>query len=338
MTTYEFLLIQIVVGIVVMLTLRGLTQRSQLMTSAFFVFFAYSITYFCIVLFQEGNIHKINWFMFLYFGINFILMMFSYILVYMLEKTFGYVSPISLVELANISNPLLKKLSETTPGTFQHSLNVSILATEAAGSVNADTQLIRTGALYHDIGKMTNPGFFTENQSGFNPHTQLTYIQSAQIIISHVTEGVKMAEKANLPQAVIDFIRTHHGKGKTKYFYNSYVNEHPDEEVDEKLFTYPGPNPFSKETAILMMADSVEAASRSLKDYSEENIKVLVNKIIDSQIADGLMKDAPLTFRDVELIKNIFIDKLKTMYHSRISYPELKKDLQADLNKPLPAN
>lgn len=338
MSTYEFLLIQIVAGIVVLLSLRGLNQRSQLMTTAFFIFVAYSVTYLSVVLLQEGSFKKVEWTMFLYFGINFILLMFSYILIYMLEKTFGYVSPISLVELANISNPLLKKLSETTPGTFQHSLNVSILATEAAGIVNADSQLIRTGALYHDIGKMTNPIFFTENQSGFSPHSKLTYEQSAQIIISHVTEGVKMAEKANLPQAVIDFIRTHHGKGKTKYFYNSYINENPDKEVDEAIFTYPGPNPFSKETAILMMADSVEAASRSLKEYTVESITILVNKIIDSQIADGLMKDAPLTFRDVELIKNVFIDKLKTMYHSRISYPELKKTLQADSSMPLPAN
>ena len=261
----------------------------------------------------------------LYFGINFVLLMFSYVLIYMMEKTFGYVSPITLVELSNINTPLLKKLSETCAGTFQHSLQVSILASAAGTKIGADSQLIRTGALYHDIGKMKYPPFFTENQTkGVNPHRNLPFEQSAQIIISHVTEGIKMAEKAGLPQAIIDFIRTHHGEGKAKYFYNSYCNAHPGEPVDEALFTYPGPNPFTRETAILMMADSVEAASRSLNEYTDETISALVNKIIDSQIADGLMRNAPLTFRDIDKIKSTFVEKLKTMYHTRISYPDLK--------------
>ena len=263
--------------------------------------------------------------MMLYFGINFILVMFTYVLVYMLEKTFGYVSDITLVELSNINNPILKKLSETCPGTFQHSLQVSILASEAAAKIGANAQLVRTGALYHDIGKMSNPVFFTENQSSVNPHNQLSFDQSAQIIISHVTEGVKIAEKALLPKAVISFIRTHHGRGKAKYFYNSFKNQYPDKPINDELFTYPGPNPFSKETAVLMMADSVEAASRSLKEHTEESISALVNKIIDGQIADGLLKSAPLTFKDVETIKSVFVDKLKTMFHTRISYPDLKK-------------
>ena len=257
--------------------------------------------------------------------INFILLMFTYVLVYMLEKTFGYVSSITLVELSNINNPILKKLSETCPGTFQHSLQVSILASEAAAKIGANAQLVRTGALYHDIGKMSNPVFFTENQSSVNPHNQLSFDQSAQIIISHVTEGVKIAEKALLPKAVISFIRTHHGRGKAKYFYNSFKNQYPDKPINDELFTYPGPNPFSKETAVLMMADSVEAASRSLKEHTEESISALVNKIIDGQIADGLLKSAPLTFKDVETIKSVFVDKLKTMFHTRISYPDLKK-------------
>ena len=184
---------------------------------------------------------------------------------------------------------------------------------------------MRTGALYHDIGKMWNPVFFTENQTNINPHNQLAFDQSAQIIIGHVTEGMKMAEKEGLPKAVTNFIRTHHGRGKTKYFYNSYRNKYPDQPVDDKLFTYTGPNPFTKETAILMMADSVEAASRSLKEHTEENIVGLVNRIIDSQIADGLLRNAPLTFKDVEDVKAVFIEKLKTMYHTRISYPDLKK-------------
>ena len=230
-----------------------------------------------------------------------------------------------LVELSNINNPILKKLSETCPGTFQHSLQVSILAAEAANRIGANAQLVRTGALYHDIGKMSNPAFFTENQSSVNPHDQLSFDQSAQIIISHVTEGVKMAEKAMLPKAVVNFIRTHHGRGKAKYFYNSYKNQYPDKPINEELFTYPGPNPFSKETAVLMMADSVEAASRSLKEHTEESITLLVNKIIDGQIADGLLKNAPLTFKDIETVKGVFIEKLKTMFHTRVSYPDLKK-------------
>lgn len=322
---HEFLLLQIIAGMVVTFSLRELSERSQLIRCAFFIFMAYTITYLSLTLYQEADLKKINWVMLLYFGINFILLMFTYVLVYMLEKTFGYVSSITLVELSNINQPILKKLSETCPGTFQHSLQVSILASEAATKIGADSQLVRTGALYHDIGKMSNPVFFTENQTSFNPHNQLSFDESAQIIISHVTEGIKMAEKIGLPNAVTNFIRTHHGTGKAKYFYNSYKNKYPDAEIDEKLFTYPGPNPFSKETAVLMMADSVEAASRSLKEHTEESIRQLVCKIIDTQISDGLLNNAPLTFKDIATIKTVFVDKLKTMFHTRISYPDLKK-------------
>lgn len=322
---HEFLLLQIIAGMVVTFSLKELSERSQLIRCAVLIFLSYSLCYISLALYQEADFNKINWMMMLYFGINFILLMFTYVLVYMLEKAFGYISSITLVELSNINTPILKKLSETCPGTFQHSLQVSILASEAAAKIGADAQLVRTGALYHDIGKMSNPVFFTENQSSINPHNQLTFDESAQVIINHVTDGVKIAEKAMLPKAVINFIRTHHGRGKAKYFYNSFKNQYPDKSIDEEVFTYPGPNPFSKETAILMMADSVEAASRSLKEHTEESIQQLVNKIIDSQIADGLLKNAPLTFRDVETIKNVFVDKLKTMFHTRISYPDLKK-------------
>lgn len=322
---HEFLLLQIVAGMVVTFSLRELSQRSQLIRCAFFIFMSYTICYLSVTLYQEGDFQKINWIMLLYFGINFILLMFTYVLVYMLEKMFGYVSSITLVELSNINTPILKKLSEMSPGTFQHSLQVSILASEAAAKIGADSQLVRTGAMYHDIGKMANPAFFTENQSSLNPHHQLMFDESARIIIEHVNDGVKIAEKAMLPKAVIDFIRTHHGRGKAKYFYNSYKNAYPDKEIDEEIFTYPGPNPFTKETAVLMMADSVEAASRSLKEHTEESLRQLVDKIINSQIGDGLLKSAPLTFRDVEVIKNVFVDKLKIMYHTRVSYPDLKK-------------
>lgn len=322
---HEFLLLQIIAGMVVTFSLRELYERSQLIRCAFFIFTSYALCYISLSIYQEADFKKINWMMMLYFGINFILLMFTYILVYMLEKTFGYVSSITLVELSNINTPILKKLSETSPGTFQHSLQVSILASGAAEAIGANAQLVRTGAMYHDIGKMAAPAFFTENQSSVNPHAQLTLDQSAKVIINHVNDGVKIAEKAMLPQAIIHFIRTHHGRGKAKYFYNSFKNQYPDRPIDEDIFTYPGPNPFSKETAVLMMADSVEAASRSLKEHTEENIRQLIDKIIDGQIADGLMKDAPLTFKDVETIKNVFVEKLKIMYHTRISYPDLKK-------------
>jgi putative nucleotidyltransferase with HDIG domain len=319
---HEFLVLQTIAGMVVIFSLRDLSERSQLIRCAFFIYLAYALAYISLAIYAEADLNKVNWLMLLYFGINFILLTFAYILVYMLERTFGYVSGITFIELSNINKPLLKKLSEVAPGTFQHSMQVSILASDATEKIGGNASLVRTGALYHDIGKMANPAFFTENQTNVNPHDRISFEESAKIIIGHVTEGVRMAEKASLPQALIDFIRTHHGRGKAKYFYTMFRNKYPDREIDENLFTYPGPNPFSKETAILMMADSVEAASRSLATHSEEEIRNLVNRIIDSQLADGLHKDAPLTFRDVEDIKNIFIDKLKIMYHTRISYPE----------------
>ncbi len=322
---HEFLFLQTIAGMVVTFSLKDLSERAQLFRCAFIIFLAYAVSYISLTLYQEADFSKINWMMILYFGINFILLMFTYILVYILEKTFGYVSSITLVEMSNINTPILKKLSETAPGTFQHSLQVSILASEAAAKIGANAQLVRTGAMYHDIGKMANPVFFTENQKSVNPHDQLTLEESAQIIISHVPEGVKLAEKAGLPKALVNFIRTHHGRGMAKYFYNTYRNRYPDREIDKGLFTYPGPNPFTKETAILMMADAVEATSRSLKEHTEEGIAELVNRIIDGQMAEGLLSSAPLTFRDVGAIKQVFIEKLKTMYHTRISYPELKK-------------
>jgi putative nucleotidyltransferase with HDIG domain len=323
---HEFLVLQTIAGMVVTFSLKDLSERSQLIRCAFFIYLSYALCYLSLAVYLEVDLNKLNWLMLLYFGINFILLMFTYILVYMLERVFGYVSSITLIELSNINKPLLKRLSETAPGTFQHSMQVSILASEATEKIGGNASLVRTGALYHDIGKMANPAFFTENQTNVNPHDQITFEQSAQIIIGHVSEGVKIAEKASLPQAIIDFIRTHHGRGKTKYFYTMFKNKYPDKEIDEEMFTYPGPDPFSKETAVLMMADSVEAASRSLKTHTEEEIKGLVNKIIDGQLTEGLYGNTPLTFRDLENIKNTFIEKLKIMYHTRISYPEMKKD------------
>lgn len=323
----EFLMIQIPVGFTCIFGLKNLSERSQLIKSSFFILLTYNLLYTAFILCQEGDITHVNAKMYLYFGINFIFVMFSYLLVYICEKTFGFLSGVSLVELSNIDKPLLQKLSEVAPGTFQHSMQVANLATAAAVRIGANAALARTGALYHDIGKMANPAFFTENQQpGMNPHQNLTYKESAQIIINHVADGVKIAEKHGLPKQIIDFIETHHGKGKAKYFYNSYKNEFPDEEVDEADFSYPGPNPFSKETAILMMADSVEAASRSLPEYTDESIHTLIDRLIDGQVSDGLLKNAPITFQDIELVKDVFFDKLKTIYHTRISYPELIKN------------
>ena len=324
--SHEFLLMQIIPGIIVIFSLKELSQRSQLIRCAFFIFISYVLVYLSLSLYQEGDLNKINWTMMLYFGINFILLMFSYILIYIIEKSFGYISSITLVELSNINSPLLKKLSETCPGTFQHSMQVSILASEAGAKVGANTQLIRTGAFYHDIGKMVNPAFFTENQKGnINPHEKLTFEESAKIIISHVSEGIKMAEKASIPHSIIDFIRTHHGTGKALYFYNSFKNAYPDKLINDEAFTYPWPNPYTKETAILMMADAVEATSRSLTEYTDKTIKDLVNKIIDRQITEGLLQNTPLTFNDIRIIKETFMNRLKTIYHTRINYPDLKQ-------------
>ncbi|MDR0231801.1 MAG: HDIG domain-containing protein [Dysgonamonadaceae bacterium] len=322
---FEFIILQISISLAAVYSLSNLTKRSQLIRCSLYILLTYIVIYVGLILLQEGDIAKINWMMFVYFGINFILLMFTYSFIYMIERIFGYMSDVTLVELSDINSPMLRKLSEMTPGTFQHSLQVSILGSAAADKVGANPLLIRTGALYHDIGKIENPAYFTENQVGDNnPHNHLPYEKSAEIIIKHVPDGVKLAAKYNLPEMLVDFIRTHHGTGITKYFYNSFRNEFPDVPMDVSKFTYPGPNPRTKEEAILMMADAVEATSRSLKDYSEASISELVNRIIDTQIADGLLNDAPLTFKHIKIIKTVFIEKLINMFHSRISYPELE--------------
>ena len=322
---HEFVLLQILTGMVAIFSLRELSQRSQLFRTAFIVFVCYSLLYFAFELIHDDDLTKLNTRMYIYFAINGVLMLFAYPLLFALEKTFGFTSNVTLVELSNINHPLLREMSEIATGTFQHSLQMSNLAAEAANRIGAKSQLVRTGALYHDIGKLMNPAFFTENQSGVNPHKNLSYEQSAQIIINHVTDGLKLADKHNLPKVIKDFINTHHGHGLTKYFYISYQNEHLNEEVDAEKFRYPGVNPFTKEQAILMMADSVEAASRSLSEYTEESIGGLVDKIIDSQVADGFFKECPITFKDIAQVKALFKEKLKTIYHTRITYPELKK-------------
>ncbi len=318
---FEYLFIQFIVGVTAINSLKDLSRRSQLLRTAALVFVAYSVSCVAIVVMTTGTIHDIPMKMFGIFGINELFISFAYVLIFIFERMFGFTSMVTLVELSDINNPVLRELSEECPGTFQHSMAVSNLASDAALRIGANVQLVRTGALYHDIGKINNPAFFTENQHGVNPHDALSPIQSARIVIGHVADGLKRAEKAKLPAVIRDFIPEHHGLGKAKYFYNTYCNAHPDEVVDDAQFSYPGPNPQSKEASILMMADSVEAASRSLAEYTPEAISSLVNKIIDGQIADGLHDDSPLSFRDVKMIKETFISRLRTMYHARVSYP-----------------
>ena len=322
---HEFIILQMATGMTAIYSLRELSQRSQLLRTALIVVICYTLLYFAFELIQEDDLTKLNTRMYMYFIINGILLLFAYPLLFILEKTFGFTSNVTLVELSNINTKLLREMSEVAPGTFQHSLQMANLAAEAANCIGANSQLVRTGALYHDIGKMVNPAFFTENQTSINPHKSLSYEQSAQVIISHITDGIKLAEKHNLPKVIKDFIRTHHGKGVAKYFYISYKNEHPNEEVDMEKFSYPGPNPFTKEQAILMMADAVEAASRSLPEYTEESISNLIEKIVDGQVSEGYFKECPITFKDIAMVKALFKEKLKTVYHTRITYPELKK-------------
>ncbi len=323
---FEFMILQVTIAMITIFNLKELTERSQLIRSSFVILVSYIVLYVALVLAQEGDVNMIAWENIIYFVINFIFITFSYLLVYMVEKSFGFISGVSMVELANINKPILRQLSEEAPGTFQHSMQVSNLAAAAAIKIGANPSLVRTGALYHDIGKMDNPVFFTENQPpGVNPHAGLPFEESARIIIDHVPQGVKRAHKEGLPKQIIDFIETHHGTSTPKYFYNSWKNANPGKDIDDAAFSYPGPNPFSKETAILMMADTVEAASRSLKEYTEESIRKLVTKLIDAQVNEGLFRKAPITFKEVDMIKELFIEKLQAIYHSRIAYPELKE-------------
>ena len=321
----EFIAVELVAGLVAIFSLRELSSRSQLFWTAVFVTIAATLTNLSLDWIRNNDLTKISYSEYNYIAINGMLLFCSYPLLYLIEKAFGFTSNITLIELSDMNKELLRKMSEVAPGTFQHSIQVGNLAAEIANKIGGKSQLVRTGALYHDIGKIANSIYFTENQSGVNPHEKMRSIDSAQMIISHVTEGVKLAEKYNLPDVIKEFITTHHGQGKTKYFYIQYKNNHPNEEIDDLLFTYPGPNPFTKEQAILMMADTVEAASRSLPDYTEKTIRELVNKLIDTQVAEGYFKECPITFRDIAYAKTVLIEKLKTIYHTRISYPDLKK-------------
>lgn len=320
----EFLCMQLAAGVTANISLREMSRRSQLLRTAILVFFVYSIAYASLNVMMTGTFSSLTGRVFGFCAINAVFISFAYVLIFVFERIFGFTSLVALVELSDINHPVLRELSRECPGTFQHSMAVSNLAAEAAAKVNANVALVRAGALYHDIGKIKNPAFFTENQHGVNPHDALEPEQSARIILGHVTDGAKKAEKAKLPAVIRSFILEHHGKGTARYFYLTWQKKHPDETPDPALFTYPGPNPQSLETSILMMADAVEAASRSLKEYTPESISQLVNKIIDMQIAEGLHSESPLSFRDVAVIKDTFIQRLRTIYHSRVAYPDKK--------------
>ena len=317
----EFIVVEMVAGLAAVYSLRDLQFRSQLFKTAILVTLVAMLMNFAFDLIRMKEFEEFDMSYYNYLIINGILLLFAYPLLYLMEKTFGFISDITLIELSNTNNPLLRRMSEVAPGTFQHSIQVGNLASEIANKIGAKAQLVRTGALYHDIGKTINPIYFTENQSGINPHEDLSLIESAQIIISHVTEGMKLAERNNLPSIIKDFISTHHGHGKAKYFYLKYKNENPDDQVDDLLFTYPGPNPFTREQAILMIADGVEAASRSLPEYTEKNIRDLVNRLVDGMVNDGFFRECPITFRDITYAKTVLCEKLKTIYHARVSYP-----------------
>lgn len=332
---FEFVLWQIVTGATVIYSLRELTERSQLLRTVLAVVVVGLVISIGYDLSQGLNGDAFDRSRIVYMIIGGILLLFAYPLMYFVEKLFGFTSSVTLVELTNTNNPILRKMSKVAQGTFNHSMQVSNLAAEVADKIGAKAQLARTGALYHDIGKVLNPAFFTENQSGVNPHDTISEERSAQIIINHVTDGLRLAEKYHLPQVIKEFIRTHHGTGLVKYFYIQYCNKHVGEPVDEEAFRYPGPNPQTREQAVVMMCDSVEAASRSLKEYTEESITQLVNRIVDSQLAEGHFKECPITFRDIADAKRTLIDSLKTIYHTRISYPEVKKPTDQAHNSPL---
>lgn len=321
---YEFIIVQLVAGLVAIDSLRELSKRSQIFLTAILVTLGSAMVYYALQLIQSDDMSKLDHSIYIHFAINGFFLLFAYPLMLVIEKTFGFTSDVTLFELSNTNNELMRKMSEIAPGTFQHSITVGNLAAEVANRIDADSQLVRTGALYHDIGKIVNPVFFTENQAGVNPHDKISNLESARIIINHVSEGLQLAEKYNLPQIIKDFISTHHGTGLARYFYINYKNEHPDEEVDESLFQYPGPNPTTLEQAILMMCDGVEAASRSLQEYTEESISSLVDRIISQQVQAGFFTECPITFRDINLAKQVLTDRLRNIYHTRIQYPEEK--------------
>ncbi len=322
--SFEFVFIQMITGIITIISVVNLEKRAQFFLTSLYIFITYSLIYIGLSLIQEGRIEHDSIKVFAMFAASSILTLFSYPLIFIFEKMFGYVTDVSLMELSNTNSKLLRELATKTPGTFQHSMQVANLVEEVIFEIGGNALLARAGAMYHDIGKIDMPMYFIENQStGVNPHDELSYDESAEIILSHVTKGIKIARKYRIPEQLIDFIRTHHGTRKTEYFYQKHKNEFPEEEIDDEAYTYRGPVPFSKETAVLMMVDSVEAASRSIKMPDENKIGVLVDYIIDGQIKTNQFINSNITFRDIEKIKKILKKNLVNIYHARIDYSNI---------------
>jgi cyclic-di-AMP phosphodiesterase PgpH len=321
--SYEFIILQIIAGIIAVFSLNKLYKRSHIVFSALWVFLSYSIVYIAMSLVQEGSLKTINWSNLKWFGFSSLFIFMSYPLIYIFEKIFGFVSDVTLIELSNTNQPLLRKLAEEAPGTFQHSIQVANLAEAVIHHIGGNPFLVRAGALYHDIGKTSDPEFFIENQAiGMNPHDKIDHLKSARIIIDHVSNGVKLAHKYRLPSVLISFITTHHGTTQVNYFYRLYQREHSGKEIDRSLFTYPGPLPQNKETAVLMLVDGIEAASRSLKEKSVETIRDLIETMVEQKIKANQLVDADLTFKDISVLKNTLLDKLVNIYHARIEYPK----------------
>jgi hypothetical protein len=319
--SFEYIFLQIIAGIVTILTVSELYKRANLFISVGQITLIYIIGYFAFHIIHEGNLDNVSWFTFGFFLLNGMITLFAQPLIYIYEKIFGMVSDVSLLELSDTNSKLLKELSNKAPGTFHHSLQVANLAEAAANEIGANAMLVRVGALYHDIGKMNHPTYFTENQiTNVNPHDDLPPKESARIIVDHVIEGIEIARRNKLPDRVIDFIRTHHGTTLVYYFFRKQQDLDP--EVKEEQFRYPGPIPFSKETAILMMADSVEAASKSLKNPTFNMINDFVDKIIGGQMRANQFLNANITFKEIETVKKVLKQKLTNIYHLRVEYPE----------------
>ena len=325
----EFFVIQMVAGMAAIYSLRELSRRSQIFQATGSVMMSTCVMYYALTLIHHEGFVPQSYSMYIHLIMGAIFLLLAYPLMFIMEKAFGFTSDVTLFEISDTNKDLLRRLSEVAPGTFQHSITVGNLASEIANKIGANALLVRTGALYHDIGKMVNPVFFTENQAGVNPHDNLSEKESAQIIIGHVTEGLKLAEQDGLPVDIKNFIITHHGTGLTGYFYAQYKNAHPDEEVDTAPFSYPGPNPSTREQAILMMADTVEAASRSLSEYTEESISNMVDRLIENQVKAGYFRECPITFRDILNAKQVLTERLRAIYHTRIKYPDIKKSSPA---------
>ncbi len=320
---FEFVLLQVTAGIVAVLSLNKMHRRVHLVITTFWVLLTYLVVFAALNLIHEGSFATFNYNMIKWFVLSSLLVLLGYPLIFIFEKIFGFVSDVTLIELSDSNQPLLRKLSEEAPGTFQHSLQIANLAEEVILKIGGNPFLVRAGALYHDIGKIAHPDFFIENQAiGMNPHDSMNYLQSAELIIDHVRNGIKTAKKYKLPESLIEFIATHHGTTKAKYFYLKHIQEFPDEKVDESAFVYPGPLPVSKEASVVMLIDGIEAASRSLKEKTHDNIQELIDNIVDEKINNKQLDSSNMTFRDIKIIKETMLNKLLNIYHVRIEYPK----------------